>query len=213
MNEHLDHALDAVAHDRSPASEMAYLDEEEQRMVRMAQLLRGSRGQEVPAPLVEELRGRLFPSSRRVSRRTAFLSGIGTLAAGILAGVGLDHAINEKGSTPEQALVGHNGKWYQVAQLADLPDGSIRPFTAGAVQGFLIHRKGNVRAMSRICTHMGCALKFERNEQAFVCPCHGAEFDLQGHSRYGPGGYGSALPPLPGIKTRVNGGTVEVWSV
>jgi len=51
------------------------------------------------------------------------------------------------------------------------------------------------------------------DEQAFVCPCHGAEFDVQGHVRYGPYGYDQKLPPMPTIKVRVNGESVEVWSV
>jgi Rieske Fe-S protein len=62
---------------------------------------------------------------------------------------------------------------------------------------------------------MGCQLDFAPNEQAFICPCHGAEFSLSGKLTYGPGGYGYtvALPPLPQIKVRQRHGAIEVWSV
>lgn len=209
--EPFERAIEKLLADRSPRSEVAGLSEEEQRMVRMAQLLRGSRGGEMAPQLVDRLYAHLFPR-RRVSRRTAFVSGLGALAAGVLAGLGLDRAVQTSPSTPREPLVGANGHWYPVASLADLPDGAIRPFTAGAVQGFLIYRNGQVRALSRVCTHMGCVLRVNRSEGVFACPCHGAEFDFQGHF-HNPSEYGRSLPPLPSIRTRVTGETVEVFGV
>jgi Rieske Fe-S protein len=91
-----------------------------------------------------------------------------------------------------------------------LPDGAIRPFTAGAVQGFLIHRNDQFWALSRVCTHMGCTLRANRQEGIFACPCHGAEFDLLGHFS-NPREYHLTLPPLPPVLTRVRGDTVEVF--
>jgi nitrite reductase/ring-hydroxylating ferredoxin subunit len=205
-------AIEKLLADRSPRAEVGSLSSEERRMVRMAQLLRGSRGQEVAPDFADRLHARLF-SHRGITRRTAFLSGLGALAAGIVAGLGLDRAVQNAPSTPQEPLVGANGRWYPVATLAELPDGTIRPFTAGAVQGFLIHHKGELRALSRICTHMGCTLRINRAEQSFECPCHGAEFDLGGRLIVGPGEYHRPLPPLPPIRTRVKGETVEVFGV
>jgi nitrite reductase/ring-hydroxylating ferredoxin subunit len=202
--------IEKLPADRSPRSEVARLSDEERRMVRMAQLLRGSRGQEMAPKFADRLHARLFPQQRRISRRTAFLSALGALAVGVVAGLGLDRAVETAPSTPQEPLVGANGRWYPVATLADLPDGAIRPFTAGAVQGFLIHRNGQLRALSRVCTHMGCVLRVNREEGIFACPCHGAEFDLQGHFS-NPQEYGRTLPPLPPILTRVRGETVEVF--
>ncbi len=48
-------------------------------------------------------------------------------------------------------------------------------------------------------------------EQTFECPCHEAKFDLRGHLTYGPGQYDEPLPPLPPLRTRVSGGTLEVF--
>jgi cytochrome b6-f complex iron-sulfur subunit len=208
--ERFEQAIEKLLADRSPRSVVARLSPEEQRMVRVAQLLRGSRGQELAPEFADRLHTRLFPQKRLVSRRAAFLSGLGALAAGIVAGLGLDRAVQTAPSTSQEPLVGANGRWYPVASLAGLPDGAIRPFTAGAIQGFLIHRNGELRALSRICTHMGCALQVNRAEQTFECPCHGAGFDLLGHI-HNLGEYGRTLPPLPPIMTRVQGETVEVF--
>ena len=100
-----------------------------------------------------------------------------------------------------------------MAQVADVPEGSIRTFRAGAIQGFLMNRHGEYHAISRICTHMGCALNFERKDSVLVCPCHGAEFDLRGrHLPSEEYGYIKQLPPLPRLTVRTNGDTIEVLS-
>lgn len=213
-DEQLERALERLLADRSPRREVAGLSDEEQRLVRMAQLLRGSRGGELSPEAAERLYDRIVPR-RLVSRRTAFLSGVGALAAGLIAGLGIDRAAQSSPSSSEPGwttpLVGANGRWFQVANLADVPDGGVHPFTAGAVQGFLLRQGDSVRALSRICTHMGCTLVVNERESALECPCHGAEFDLQGRLRYGKHGYRLKLPPLPPIKVRVRNSTVEVW--
>lgn len=214
-SERFERAIDKLLADESPRSELFGLDAEEQSMVRMAQILRGSRAQGPGPEFVESLRERVLEKPvPRVSRRTAFLSGLGALAAGLVAGVGLDRST--QGGTPKKRqipLVGANGKWTPVAQLAEVPDGAIKPFTAGSVQGFLVNRNGELRALSRICTHMGCTLNFQQSEDTFLCPCHNAEFDLQGRLLYGRRNYRHELPPLPPLQLRVRGQAVEVWSV
>ncbi|MDQ2741423.1 MAG: Rieske (2Fe-2S) protein [Chloroflexota bacterium] len=206
-------ALDRLLADRSPAPDLSALDEQEQRMIRMAQLLRGSTASAPRPEFITHLHDRLAPGRRRVSRRGAVLSALGTLAAGIAAGFGVDQALHSSPTALREPLVDGNGHWMPVANLADLPEGVIKAFSAGAVQGFLIHRGGQVRALSRVCTHMGCLLRFSANEPAFVCPCHGAEFTLRGDLRHGPKEYGQTLPPLPSIEVRVTDQSIEVWTV
>lgn len=49
-----------------------------------------------------------------------------------------------------------------------------------------VFRDGAVsfRAILAECTHKGCELQLEGS--AFVCPCHGSEFDLDGNVANGP---------------------------
>ena len=116
-SDQLDQALEDLLAGRSPRSAARELDPEEQRMLRVAQLLAGS-GVEEPAPeFVESLHSRLFPQPTRLSRRTAFLGGIGTLAAGVLAGLGLDRLTRSGSKKPSWSpLVGSNGQWVAVAR-------------------------------------------------------------------------------------------------
>ncbi|HZU14022.1 MAG TPA: Rieske (2Fe-2S) protein [Chloroflexota bacterium] len=212
--ERLDRALEELLHDRSPRGVGESLDGEEQRMLRVAQLLRGSRPADPDGEFVEALHARLFPAPARVSRRTAFLGGLGALAAGVLAGVGIDRFASEsRSATTWTPLVGANGRWVPVATVADLPHGTIKAFRAGHVQGFLINRHGEIRALSGVCTHMGCLLEFKQSDQAFVCPCHGAEFSISGEAYQGPHHYNIRLSPLPEIQVRRSGESIEVWSV
>ena len=47
-------------------------------------------------------------------------------------------------------------------------------------------------AISPVCTHLGCTVKWLASQQQFVCPCHGSQYDNQGKVKKGP-----ATAPLP----------------
>jgi hypothetical protein len=112
-------------------------------MLRLAQTLRGSRPAPAADEFVERLHERIFPQSRKISRRAAFLSGLGALAAGLVAGVGLDHALQPASpnvATGGGVIIPDNGQWHPVALLSELPEGAVKSFTVGAMQGFFVRR-------------------------------------------------------------------------
>lgn len=46
---------------------------------------------------------------------------------------------------------------------------------------------GSLHAHSAVCTHLGCAVRWNEVEKSFDCPCHGSRFDaLDGHVIVGP---------------------------
>lgn len=45
-------------------------------------------------------------------------------------------------------------------------------------------------AMSNICTHLGCHVRWITDQNLFFCPCHNGEFDINGNVIAGP-------PPRP----------------
>ncbi len=125
----------------------------------------------------------------RISRRALLQGGIGA-AAGLAAGALGMAALRGDGagaapgliggSTP---LVGGDGFWQSVATLADLPAGSAVRFTTAAFDGYVVNDAGEIRALSSVCTHMGCTLHYRPDWQDLRCPCHGASFDLSGRAR------------------------------
>lgn len=48
----------------------------------------------------------------------------------------------------------------------------------------------SVAAFSRVCTHLGCIVKWEANKRRFHCPCHAGFYDEDGLVTGGP-------PPRP----------------
>jgi len=46
--------------------------------------------------------------------------------------------------------------------------------------------QGRLHAIKPVCTHMGCALKWNQDENTWDCTCHGSRFDQQGQVIGGP---------------------------
>ena len=60
-------------------------------------------------------------------------------------------------------------------------------------------------AISNICTHLGCGVRWDTGRGAFVCPCHNGVFDRNGAVVSGP-------PPRPlnRLETRVAKGRIQI---
>ena len=253
--ERLDRYLDALLRDERPSpddvtgrdeAEMARLVAEltaaagdqdphdafvEQLRLRMRQADQGIASVQVPPPL----RPRPEPSAGfariRVSRRSLLRSGL-SAAAGLAAGLAAGAVLRDLAGPSRDpiwddggGLIASDGRWEQVATLADLPPGTAARFSTAAFDGFVVNDAGDIRALSSVCTHMGCTLRYRAEWQDLRCPCHGASFDLKGELANGrsrwrqSGGYrGDAtaypieLPPLVRPKVKVADGTIFVWT-
>jgi cytochrome b6-f complex iron-sulfur subunit len=40
--------------------------------------------------------------------------------------------------------------------------------------------------ISAVCSHLGCTVNWDKEQQAFVCPCHGSRYDNLGQVTHGP---------------------------
>jgi len=45
---------------------------------------------------------------------------------------------------------------------------------------------GKLHAVKPVCTHMGCSIKWNKDENTWDCTCHGSRFDYKGHVIGGP---------------------------
>ena len=174
----------------------------------------GEPAEEFVTALHKKLAAELDPpaAGRAVGARRTFLraaTATGAVAAAGAAGAGIDHVLTSPTAVPSTLTPSH-GIWLTVAASTDVPDGAVRPFTAGALTGFLERAGGQLRAVSGICTHQGCRLTLSARPVQLVCPCHGATFALDGavltHKFPVP------LAALPRIEVREADGVVQVYA-
>ncbi len=114
---------------------------------------------------------------------------LGKAALGCAAGAGLLSA-----SALVRSVIpalSRSNKVFSVGQPSDYPVNSFTLLPEHKV--YIIRDHEGVRAVSAVCSHLGCVLK--RNENEFQCPCHGSRFDDMGHVLSGP-----APSPLPWFK-------------
>lgn len=195
----LDAYLDALASPGRPATRVGDAQELADRML-AAQLRLARAGAEAPRPAyLAALERRVTeaiaaPPRRRLSRR-GFVRGAVALAGGAGIAAALD------AGAPRSLVTAGNARWYDVAAAGEVPPGAAKAFTAGGVEGYLLNRDGALRAVSGICTHMGCRIAPDGG--GFRCLCHGSRFDGAGRVVAG-----LASSPLPQIDVRVEGGRV-----
>ena len=149
---------------------------------------------------------------RDLSRRSLLLGGAGGLAAGLVAAVAGQRLLHPSRNLGGQPPLVTEGTWREVMALQALRDGVPTRFSSGALEGYLLRTGQEVRALSAVCTHMGCLLNWSTFRSEFECPCHGATFDINGEPS---GDYSdpNVLRPLPVLEVRVVKGTVQVYTV
>ena len=58
---------------------------------------------------------------------------------------------------------------------------------------------GEPHAVSAVCTHLGCLVRWNPAERSWDCPCHGSRFDVDGRVLHGP-----AVDDLPGVDVQAD---------
>lgn len=208
----VDGFLDAILEERRPEALAHTGDEVRERLV-AAQLRLAADGVEEARPeflaslqrTVEQELVKQSPSRRRPLSRMGFLRAAATFAGGAGIGVASVEAVAaaHQQARPHDLVVAGNDRWYAVARVDEVPPGGIKSFSAGGVMGFLMNDGGRFRAVSAICTHMGCRLKADQADGELRCLCHGSRFNRQGDVLSG-----MAPSSLPEIALRTDGGVV-----
>jgi nitrite reductase/ring-hydroxylating ferredoxin subunit len=151
------------------------------------------------------------PTIAHLTRR-ALLRTAGTAAAAMVVGAGIEYKLTSTQTGPiSEELVPNGADWRPVAALSELPPGTARRFSSGSVEVVVVNDGGVIRALSAICTHLGCVLKPDPAQPRLDCPCHRTAFSWSGkvinHS------LPSAPASLPLIRSRVREGQIEIYVV
>ena len=89
---------------------------------------------------------------------------------------------------------------------SELPLNATKDVMIGPTPVIVINaRDKGFLAFSKICTHLGCLVKYDKERQLFICPCHAGVFDLEGNVISGP-----PPRPLPKFSVRVEGNNLVI---
>ena len=86
---------------------------------------------------------------------------------------------------PKQASAAGGGR-VQIAATEDLPVGKGEVYSVNNKPVIVIHTAEGYRALSAICTHLGCILFWNGQREVIACPCHEAYFSTNGAVISGP---------------------------
>ena len=111
----------------------------------------------------------------KLSRRDFLKLGVGALSALALLEVGGASLM----FLQPRSLDGEFGGQVIAGLVESFPVGSVVEFTDGRF--YLIHAPdGGFLAVYRRCTHLGCTVSWEPEQNRFFCPCHASSFDIVG---------------------------------
>jgi cytochrome b6-f complex iron-sulfur subunit len=82
------------------------------------------------------------------------------------------------------------GEPVAVATTVDLPPGKGEVYSVNNEPVIVINTPDGVKALSAVCTHLGCIVFWDEERGAIACPCHAAFFTTAGAVISGP-------PPAP----------------
>jgi len=94
---------------------------------------------------------------------------------------------------------------FDIGPAADYPRGSST--VLANIPAVIVHDEKGLRAISLVCTHLGCTA--EEDSQGYACPCHGSRFDRNGTNVQGP-----AAKPLRKLRIeQTEAGTLRVYTL
>ncbi|MEY3866675.1 MAG: hypothetical protein RLZZ338_566 [Cyanobacteriota bacterium] len=109
-------------------------------------------------------------------------------------------------ATTEGTTMAQGGGFVVVGSLSQLKkDGKIFKEKSPIGPVLVVNPNNNLVAVNPTCTHEGCMVKWETKEQLFDCPCHDAEFGIDGSVKEGP-----AKKPLKVYTAKIEGDSVLV---
>lgn len=150
-----------------------------------------------------------------VSRRKLLIGSIGVMSGAIAAGVGVPAIFYVAGPAQEQ---GGEQDWIRLGSVNSVDTGSqtLMKATVERRAGYLTTTEelsvfvstengSEFIALSNICTHLGCRVRWVEEQDGFFCPCHNAIFGPDGSVQTGP-----PPRPLDRFETKVEDGQIFI---
>lgn len=73
-----------------------------------------------------------------------------------------------------------------IGTVEELPPVDTPPVSNASLKLWLTRPEAGILAIYKVCTHLGCLYGWSDQENRFMCPCHGSQFDYDGTYLQGP---------------------------
>ena len=70
---------------------------------------------------------------------------------------------------------------------------------------YILRNDTELVALSNICTHLGCGVRWDADRKSFICTCHNGVFDMHGEVVSGP-----PPKPLTRFQTKIDNGMIQI---
>lgn len=91
-----------------------------------------------------------------------------------------------------------------MANINEIPQGKGKVIDLGGTKAAVFNDNGAAKALSNVCTHLGCEVEWNDGENTWDCPCHGSRFNSDGSVKQGP-----AKRPLDPMDVTLDGGEIK----
>lgn len=81
---------------------------------------------------------------------------------------------------------GEFGGKITVGKISDLQSVGTPPVNYPKVKFWITNTDNGLKALYKVCTHLGCLYNWNDQEGKFICPCHGSQFQSDGTYILGP---------------------------
>ncbi len=181
-------------------------------------------GDDADGPVDEKV-GPLGPSiedessdDQGVSRRKLLAGSVGIMGGAIAAGIGVPAVFYVAGPSQEQQVA---QEWVRLGSVTsvDSAEPTLMKATIERRAGYLTTTEEfsvfvttengtDFVALSNVCTHLGCRVRWVEEQSGFFCPCHNAVFNRDGSVATGP-----PPRPLDSFETKVEDGQIFIKGV
>ncbi|MFD4510494.1 Rieske (2Fe-2S) protein [Streptomyces sp. NPDC058457] len=139
------------------------------------------------------------------TRRSVLTTGTAALAATCVGCSNYsDNGSSGSSETPASSGAASAAAGKVLAQTSEIPEGGGTIFKDQKVV-VTQPAKGEFKAFSAICTHMGCTVN-QVTDGTIDCPCHGSKY----HIADGSVAHGPATRPLPAESITVSGNSITL---
>jgi len=81
---------------------------------------------------------------------------------------------------------GEFGGVFTLGIIGDLPPPGSTPINYPKAKIWLSNTEEGLKALYKVCTHLGCLYNWQDQEIRYICPCHGSQFEPDGDYILGP---------------------------